>query len=146
MSHPAITVSVNRSVFTTAGQTSGWKVHVSRWTTGARLGMMAAPTWRFCLVPPCFLPADHTHLHRPWKGLFCGVGMWLLSFTLKQLCAYLFSDRASGQNLQALSLNSYTLVGPRPPSLFWFCDVYSTSHWFSVTLAVAFVLASLGTC
>ena len=37
MSHPVITVSVNRSVFTTAGQTSGWKVHASRWTTGTGL-------------------------------------------------------------------------------------------------------------
>lgn len=37
MSHPVITVSVNRSVFTTAGQTSGWKVHASRWTIGTGL-------------------------------------------------------------------------------------------------------------
>lgn len=79
MSHPAITVSVNRSVFTTAGQTSGWKVHVSRWTTDARLGMMAALTWCFCLVPPCRSHSPSQTL----KGSFLWSGDVTLQFHVK---------------------------------------------------------------
>lgn len=135
MSHPVITVPVNRSVFTTAGQTSGWKVHASRWTIGAGLEWWqrspGVSAW-FLPVSLQLITLTFTDPERVFS-----VGWGLFSFTLKQLCAFLFSDRASGQNLQTLSLNSWTLVGARPLGLLWFCDVYSTSHWFPVTLAVA---------
>lgn len=128
--HPVITVPVNRSVFTTARTDFRVKSACEQVDHRCRLGMMAAFTWRLTWfsISLQLITLTFTDPERVFSSK--GRGYWPLQFHIKTAVCLLVLWQAWPEPADPFSTNSWTLVGARPLGLLWFCDVYSTSHWF----------------